>query len=151
MSFIDKPYAQLQKKIEEFRISLIQSRLEIPTEEPPVLLRQFARRETLALLYHNIKTGTTIFPQLRPGPEVQQTEMMQTFWGFFCDANTALRIPGVSEFGITRDQYRFYVRSEGVHKLYMLFATESVSSESVAAIATDVLKKCALTIGGATP
>ncbi|KAJ1562613.1 hypothetical protein HK096_006973 [Nowakowskiella sp. JEL0078] len=89
MTYIDKPFAQIQRKIDEFRISLIQSRLEIPTEisqEPPVLLRQFARRETLAMLYHNIKTGCTIFPQLRPGPEVQQNEILQSFWGFFCDA-----------------------------------------------------------------
>ena len=32
MTYIDKSFESLQKKIEEFRISFIQSRLEIPTE-----------------------------------------------------------------------------------------------------------------------
>ncbi|KAJ3194590.1 hypothetical protein HK101_002347 [Irineochytrium annulatum] len=73
LAFIDKPYEQLARKVEEFR-------------EPPILLRLFAKRETLAMLYHNIKTGSTIFPQLRPGPDVQQREIMSSFWGFFCDA-----------------------------------------------------------------
>ncbi|KAJ3300330.1 hypothetical protein HK104_001748 [Borealophlyctis nickersoniae] len=140
MSYIDKPFALLQKKVEEFRIAFIQSRLEIPTEEPPVLLRLFAKRETLAMLYHNIKTGCTIFPQLRPGPDVQQKEILSSFWGFFSDASANLKIPGVTEFSISRDQYRFYARSEGVHKLYILLATESVASESVPSIASDVLR-----------
>ncbi|KAI9102819.1 hypothetical protein DFS34DRAFT_610651 [Phlyctochytrium arcticum] len=140
MAYIDKAFAPLQSKIEEFRISFIQSRLEIPTEEPPVLLRLFAKRETLAMLYHNIKTGCTIFPQLRPGPEVQQKEILSSFWGFFSDASASLRVPGVTEFSIIRDQYRFFAKSEGVHKLYILLATDSVSSEAVPSIAADVLK-----------
>ncbi|TPX72662.1 hypothetical protein SpCBS45565_g00056 [Spizellomyces sp. 'palustris'] len=115
--------------------------------EPPVLLRLFAKRETLAMLYHNIKTGCTIFPQLRPGPDVQQREILSSFWGFFSDArltdrtsSASLRVPGVTEFSITRDQYRFYARSEGVHKLYILMATDSVSSEAIPSIASDVLR-----------
>ncbi|KAJ3410574.1 hypothetical protein HDV05_003642 [Chytridiales sp. JEL 0842] len=140
LTFIDKPFEPLQKKIDEFRISFVQSRLEIPIEEPPILLRLFAKRETLAMLYHNIKTGCTIFPQLRPGPEVQQKEILSTFWNFFCEGSTSLKTPGVTEFSTCRDQYRFYARSEGVHKLYILLATESVSSEAVPSIATETLK-----------
>ncbi|KAJ3214930.1 hypothetical protein HDU67_001018, partial [Dinochytrium kinnereticum] len=78
LAYIDKSFESIQKKVEEFKISVIQSRLEIPAEEPPILLRLFAKRETLAMLYHNIKTGCTVFPQLRPGPEVQQREIMNT-------------------------------------------------------------------------
>ncbi|KAI8618393.1 hypothetical protein BC830DRAFT_1226878 [Chytriomyces sp. MP71] len=120
LTFIDKTYESIVSKIDEFRVSFVQSRLEIPMEEPPILLRLFAKRETLAMLYHNIQTGHTVFPQLRPGPDVQQKEILGTFWGFFYNASSTLKIPGVSEFSITRDQYRFYARSEGVHKLYVL-------------------------------
>ena len=105
MAFIDKPYSFLSKRIEEFRVNFIQSRLEIPTEEPPVLLRLFAKRETLVMLYHNIKTGVTIFPQLRPGPEIQQREILETFWTFF-----SLQVSGLHSFCASRDQYRFYSR-----------------------------------------
>ncbi|KAJ3110017.1 hypothetical protein HK100_003176 [Physocladia obscura] len=130
LTYIDKSYDSISSKIEEFRIAFVQSRLEIPIEEPPILLRLFAKRETLAMLYHNIQTGHTIFPQLRPGPDVQQKEILRSFWGFFYNASSTLRIPGVSEFSITRDQYRFYAR----------FATDAVSSESVQAIANEIMK-----------
>ncbi|KAJ3074851.1 hypothetical protein HDU98_010031 [Podochytrium sp. JEL0797] len=140
MTFIDKTYDSIAAKIDEFRVSFVQSRLEIPIEEPPVLLRLFAKRETLCMLYHNIQTGHAIFPQLRPGPDVQQKEILNSFWTFFYTASATLKVPGVSEFSLTKDQYRFYARSEGVHKLYILFSTDAVSSESVPSIASDILK-----------
>jgi hypothetical protein len=34
----------------------------------------------------------------------------------------------------------FMMRSEGIHKLYLLLANESVSAETIAPIATDILK-----------
>ena len=67
MTYIQTAYVRLEKRINDFRMNFVQSRLEIPTEEPQVLLRLYAKRETLAMLYHNIKTGNVIFPQLRPG------------------------------------------------------------------------------------
>ncbi|KAJ3101673.1 hypothetical protein HDU97_001214 [Phlyctochytrium planicorne] len=140
MTYIDKSYDSIQKKVEDFKISVIQSRLEIPAEEPPILLRLFAKRETLAMLYHNIKTGSTIFPQLRPGPEVQQREILNSFWNFFCEGYASLKVPGVNEFSTSRDHYRFYARSEGVHRLYLLLASESVNFETIPAIANDTLK-----------
>jgi len=82
-TFIDKTYNLYKYRVEEFRISLIQSRLDIPIEEPPVLLRMFAKRDVFALLYVNIKTGNTIFPQIRPGPEIQQKEIINIFWDFY--------------------------------------------------------------------
>lgn len=75
------------------------------SQEPPVLLRLFAKRETLAMLYHNIKTGQTIFPLLRPGPDIQQKEIMDSFWSFF---SSNLQVPGLNQFSLCKDQYRFY-------------------------------------------
>jgi hypothetical protein len=60
------------------------------------------------LLYHNLKTGITIFPSLRAAPETQQTELINTFWTFFSDAGLSLRLPGVQEFSVVKDRYRFY-------------------------------------------
>ena len=51
-----------------------------------MLLRQFAKRETLAMLYVNSRTGRILFPQLRPGPEIQQQEIMDAFWWFYNEA-----------------------------------------------------------------
>ncbi len=69
------------------------------------MLRLFAKRETLAMLYHNTKSGQTLFPQLRPGPEVQQKEILDSFWSFF---SSSLQISGLNQFSICKDQYRFY-------------------------------------------
>ncbi|TPX34190.1 hypothetical protein SmJEL517_g03057 [Synchytrium microbalum] len=139
LTYIDKAFAPLERKIAQFRIAFTQSRLEIPIEEPPILLRMYAKRETLAMLYHNIKTGTSIFPQLRPGPEVQQKEIMNSFWTFFSEAVSNLSVAGVTEWSISRDQYRFYARSEGIHKLYVLFTAESMSAPS-ANVASEILQ-----------
>ena len=104
------------------------------------MLRLFAKRETLAMLYTNIKTGLTIFPQLRPGPDVQLKEILAAFWRFFNDSSAALKIPGVSEFALTHDPYRFYARADGVHKLFLLMSSEAVSMDAVSITASEVLK-----------
>jgi hypothetical protein len=83
-------------------------------------MRMFAKRETLVMLYHNIKSGYAVFPQLRPGPELQQKEILNTFWWFYSEAGPTVNTPGVSEYSITRDHYRFVVRMDGVHHLYVL-------------------------------
>ncbi|KAH6572843.1 hypothetical protein BASA60_006405, partial [Batrachochytrium salamandrivorans] len=138
-TFIGTPYSLIEKKIDEFQTTLIQSRLEIPIEEPSVLLRLYAKRETLAMLYTNSKTGATLFPELRPGPDIQHKELMEAFWGFFSNASTALCIPGVTEFSICRDLYRFYAKCEGIHKLYVLFSSET-SFTDAPVLASDILK-----------
>lgn len=51
-----------------------------------MLLRLFAKRETLAMLYHNTKTEVTIFPSLRPGSETQQANILAEFWSFYAES-----------------------------------------------------------------
>lgn len=111
------------------------------------------KRETLALLYHNIKTETTIFPSLRPGTESQQSEILQEFWTCFGDASVLMSAGGVSEYTVVRDNYRFYSRfgwvygrTEGVHRVYLLFANDSLASEP-AQIASEALRSIKVSIG----
>lgn len=77
-----------------------------------MLLRVFANRDTLVLFYQNIKTGLTLFPSLRPGPEIQQKEIMEAFYSFFCGH---MSLPGTSSYTVTKDGYRYY-------GLYVLFS-----------------------------
>lgn len=113
------------------------------------------------MLYFNAKSGTTIFPALRPGPDVQQKEIISSFWGFFSDASSALRAPGVTEYSISKDSYRFFarftlsfhfllwfdllkqcngfVRTEGVHKLFIMLTGDTPSAD-VSQIAAEILK-----------
>lgn len=89
------------------------------------------------MLYQNVKTGNTVFPQLRPGPEVQQKDILNTFWSFFSEASEALNHPGVYEYSVGRDIYRFFARSEGIHKLYLLLSADCGPCDIVA---QDILK-----------
>ncbi|KAI8907174.1 hypothetical protein EDD86DRAFT_208924 [Gorgonomyces haynaldii] len=138
-SYIEKPLEQIQPAIHGFSASLMHSKLDIPLEEPPSLLRTYAKRETLAMLYHNMRTGITVFPQLRAGPESQQRELIEIFWSLYSEVSAAMRVPGVTEFSIVKDSYRFYCKSETVHKLYLLLGNESLT-EHPSVIANDVLK-----------
>ncbi|KAJ3275437.1 hypothetical protein HDV01_000264 [Terramyces sp. JEL0728] len=137
--FIEVPFKSIRPVANMFEMSLIQSRLEIPTTETPVLLRFFAKRDTLALLYHNIKTGYTLFPALRPGPEIQLQQISHEFWSMYSEASVYLNLPGVTEFSIVRDSFQFYAKSEGIHKIFLLLAQESVST-NVSTIANEVLR-----------
>lgn len=139
-SFIDKPFNIFKQRVEEFRISLIQSRLDIPIEEPPVLLRLFAKREVFALLYVNIKTGNTIFPQLRPGPEIQQREIINIFWNFYYQTCSFIKIPGVNEISINKDQYRFYAKTESVHRIFILYSSEFIKPENIVTTTNEILR-----------
>ncbi|KAJ3314910.1 hypothetical protein HDV04_005331 [Boothiomyces sp. JEL0838] len=107
--------------------------------ETPVLLRFFAKRDTLAMLYHNIKTGYTLFPALRPGPDIQLQQITSEFWSMYSEASVYLNLPGVTEFSIVRDSFQFYAKAEGVHKIFLLLAQESVST-NVSSIASEVLR-----------
>lgn len=116
-----------------------------------MLLRLFAKRETLAMLYHNIKTEVTIFPNLRPGPESQHQDILNEFWGFYSDArwflltSAKLSLPGITEFSIIKDSYRFYAkfflltRSEGIHRIYLLLANESLTTGPTQ-VASEILR-----------
>ncbi|ORY37531.1 hypothetical protein LY90DRAFT_672795 [Neocallimastix californiae] len=139
-TFIDKTYNLFKYRVEEFRISLIQSRLDIPIEEPPVLLRMFAKRDVFALLYVNIKTGNTIFPQIRPGPEIQQKEIINIFWDFYYQTCSLIKIPGVNEISINKDQYRFYAKTENVHRIFILFSSEFIKPENIISTTNEILR-----------
>ena len=83
---IDKPFTLLRTSIMNFQHSISNSKLGIPIEEPPVLMRTFAKRETIAFLYHNLKSGLTIFPAPRSGPALHKAELLGVFWLFYADA-----------------------------------------------------------------
>lgn len=147
LAALDQAFEAIQSRFEEFRQSFLQSRLEIPIEEPPVLLRLFAKREALCLFYHNVKTGHTISPQLRYCSEIQHQEITGVFWSCFCEASRFLAVPGIKEFSLIKDQYRFYARSESIHRIYLLLANDSISAESVPAISNEVLRNLKAYVG----
>lgn len=122
------------------------------------MLRTFVKRETLALLYHNMKSRYTIFPNLRPASDSQQKEILDEFWTYYGDAIVHINSNGIQEYTVTRDSYRFYCkyvflffmingigRSEGIHRIYLLLSNDALISEP-SQIAADALKNIKLFI-----
>lgn len=85
-----------------------------------------------------------MFPSLRPGPEIQQKEIMQAFYNFFCGQ---MSLSGTSSYTVTKDGYRYYAlyflvsyfRSSGVDRLHLLFP-ETVPLESLELKSLEILK-----------
>ncbi|KAI9183264.1 hypothetical protein H9P43_004181 [Blastocladiella emersonii ATCC 22665] len=125
------PLAALLAKVTEFQSMFLYARLELPSEEKPALLRQFAKRETLLFLHLHVKTGTVTFPQPRPLPEVQTRELYSTFWALFGEAKAAFHVPGTREVTFAREAYRFHARVDPDQELYVLFAADAVALEQI--------------------
>ncbi|ORZ37764.1 hypothetical protein BCR44DRAFT_1429910 [Catenaria anguillulae PL171] len=125
------PLSTLLAKLTEFQSVFLYARLELPTEEKPVLLRQFAKREVLLFLHLHIKSGTVTFPHPRPLPEVQTRELYSTFWALFGEAKAAFATPGTREVTYAREVYRFHARADPEQEVYVMMAAEAVSMEMV--------------------
>eukprot|EP01137_Pigoraptor_chileana_P000237 Opistho-2@36072 len=117
-------YHELAPSILSFETSLVESNLNLPVEESPLLLRHFATRDTVAFVYHNIRTGVTVAPELRPGPDVEKKLTLRAFWRCFADASPLLAEGGITDFGLTRDGYRFIARLDGIHEMYVLYPSK---------------------------
>ncbi|KAI9222422.1 hypothetical protein BC828DRAFT_378542 [Blastocladiella britannica] len=134
------PLSVLLAKLGEFAAVFQYARLELPQEEKPALLRQYAKRETLLFLHLHTKTGAVTFPQPRPLPEVQARELHAVFWALVGDAkNQFSRNPGTREVGGTREAYRFFARCDPDQELYVLFAADAVGLEHVGSHVSEIL------------
>lgn len=125
---IEVSLASIQDLVDHFDRSLYQSRIELPEEELPVLLRLFAKRETLAMLYHNSKTHQTLFPTLRPSSDDHQRLILDTFWNLYAEASVKIN-SGTSEYSLVKEDFKFYAQSEGSEQIYLLFSMESLSRD----------------------
>lgn len=86
----------------------------------PIHLRFFTKRETLAMLYCNTKTGSVIFPQLRAAPPNIQDEILDIFWWGYNATNRTTNIKGITELQLKRGEYTFHAWLDGIHQLYIL-------------------------------
>ncbi|KAJ3366381.1 hypothetical protein GGF32_005383 [Allomyces javanicus] len=125
------PLATLLHKLTEFQSVFLYARLELPSEEKPALLRQFAKRETLLFLHAHTKSGTVTFPRPRPLPEIQTRELYATFWALFGEAKSALAVAGTREVTYLREYYWYYARADPDQELHVLFAADAVSLEQM--------------------
>lgn len=105
-------------------------------------LRQFAKRDTLALLYHNVKTGLTLMPTLRPGPEAQNVEIMRGLMSCINECSPHLAVPGTSDWLVYRRQHLYFARTDGVDRLFILISLTNgtMSVDDVFKKADDIIK-----------
>ena len=126
--------------IQAFEISLHDSGVHIPTEEPLVLLRHFATRDTLAFIYYNSRTSMTVCPEFRQSPDTEKKLLLQAFWWFFAEISPLIEKQGISSVTMSRDAYRMHAVVDGVHSMYVLFS-EDVPLESIDTLTSEIMKK----------
>ncbi|KAJ1498119.1 hypothetical protein HMI54_012949 [Coelomomyces lativittatus] len=131
--------SQLQYHLIEFQTAFLNARLDIPIESKPILLRQFARREVLLLLYLHTKTGAVVFPRPRPLPESQIKEVYSIFWSLFGECKSLLSIQGTRDITVCRDYYRFYAEIDTDYELFLLFTAEGVNPDQLVTHVSEVL------------
>lgn len=62
---IKAPLAKMLQLCLEFEEDLVDTNLNLPIEEPPVLLRHYTGHDTIAFLYHHHASGVTVAPPPR--------------------------------------------------------------------------------------
>ncbi len=70
-------------------------------------------------------------PELRPGVDSQQKELIKALWSGVSESSGSLQVGSTSDWSITRGQYRFHARFDGIHKLFVLLASDAVKAEEV--------------------
>eukprot|EP01135_Chromosphaera_perkinsii_P003155 Nk52_evm44s236 gene=Nk52_evmTU44s236 len=126
--------------IQSFEVSLHDSSVHIPSEEPMVLLRHFATRDTLAFIYYNTRSCITVSPEFRQAPDTEKKLLLKAFWWLFSEVAPLIKRHGISSVTMSRDAYRLHAFEDGIHNLYVLFS-EDVPLESIETLSHDILRK----------
>ncbi|RKO97199.1 hypothetical protein CXG81DRAFT_18332 [Caulochytrium protostelioides] len=105
---------------------LVSGRLELPLEETPLPLRLFAKRETLGLIYHNLRTGAALCPVLRPASALQHAAIRAALAAHFTAASARFeRQPGLSRIcDVSEGGLYNYAVAEGPHRLFLVVSLE---------------------------
>eukprot|EP00033_Pygsuia_biforma_P002897 GCRY01003195.1.p1 GENE.GCRY01003195.1~~GCRY01003195.1.p1 ORF type:complete len:409 (-),score=67.99 GCRY01003195.1:331-1557(-) len=116
----------------------------LPVEEPPLLLRHFAGRDVLVLIFHNTRTGAVYSPQLRPGPSVEKMQIQKAFWWFFTQVSQ-LQSSEFNQVRLEKDLYKFVATTfpQGL-TLYLMFSNESTDLDKAA---NEVFNRVAIRLG----
>ena len=87
----------------------------LPSEEPPVPLHMFVGHEIIGFVVCDRKTGTSLVPNLRPGPAGEVTKMWNLFWWFLGGALETWRAqPALKRIILVEGDVAFHaLRTEG--------------------------------------
>eukprot|EP00003_Mantamonas_plastica_P014185 TRINITY_DN2459_c0_g1_i3.p1 TRINITY_DN2459_c0_g1~~TRINITY_DN2459_c0_g1_i3.p1 ORF type:complete len:210 (-),score=44.56 TRINITY_DN2459_c0_g1_i3:25-654(-) len=138
-------YSDLEGYLAGFEKLVSESGVVIPKEAPPMNLRQFAGRDTIAFVYRNMRTHTVVCPELRPGPGSERKKTLDVFSLLFSKSRMILAASGVSELTMTQKGFRFHYFTEGLHEIYVLY-TDAIRTYEVEEMTTDIVKKVVETL-----
>merc|ERR1712065_129612 len=95
---------------------------------------------TVAFVYHNIRTGVVVSPELRAGSPEEKKQHRRAFWWFFGEASKLLAEAGLTELSMAKDGYRFHARVDGIQEMYVLYS-DQVKGDAAERLCTDTQKK----------
>jgi hypothetical protein len=96
MTSIQCPMSRVLPLLEELEESLAESSLQIPAEEPHVMLRHYTGHETVAFLYVEHENKMCVAPEPRPVPDVEAGKIIQSFSSLFSTVGQLTESPSPS-------------------------------------------------------
>jgi hypothetical protein len=122
-------HAKVSPVLHGFEEALQDAALQLPVEEPPVLLRHFTGHDTIAFIYRHVRNGLAIAPPPRAGPQSETQKTLRSFLWFFSRARDVLSTSDINELVMTRDGFRFHAQANETHELYVLYSDQAKPAE----------------------
>ena len=140
-------YASVSPVLHGFEEALQDAALQLPVEEPPVLLRHFTGHDTIAFIYRHVRNGLAIAPPPRSGPQSEKQKTLRSFLWFFSRARDVLARSDIHELVMSRDGFRFHAQAHESHELYVLYS-DQVKAGDVDKFSREIITNAMRKIGG---
>ena len=124
--------------LDEFEELLQETAVQLPVEEPPVLLRHFTGQDTVAFVFTHIRSRFTVAPSPRPGPASETRKAMQTFHWFYSRASSVTAQAAMSNLLLSHDGYSFHSTLKDDVALHVLYA-DTVKMEDVETLSAEII------------
>ncbi len=131
-------YEEISKMLDDFEERLQETAVQLPVEEPPVLLRHFTGQDTVAFVFTHNRSRFTIAPSPRPGPASEARKAMQTFHWFYSRASTVTAQAAISNLLLSHDGYSFHSKMEDDFNLHVLYA-DTVKMDDVEMLSNEII------------
>eukprot|EP01083_Nonionella_stella_P012574 35649_1 len=146
LSSMNCSFSELEPYSQEFEDSLALSPIQLPTEEPPVLLRHFTGPDTIAFIHRNRRTGYCISASPNLGLRSEKDSVMNAFSWFHSKICGMISESSIDEVLLFSEDYRFHGKIDEKQELFCLYNSKT-SIDSVKRYTAEIQRNCVAALG----